>query len=429
MTTSRDDRIRAALGWCLPLVIVIMQTFNLRKGLFTTRDDLLSWDLVLYAGITLVCLPWTLRTVRDITRLGRWLLYVFMALLAYAFVSSLVTLAPTILGMRIDRAYLVMPNVAAFLALLAGVSIVAVMPARLRAAQLWWGAAVLVVTSYATWPAQTDLQGSVRFSTSMGGAAVIYIALLITAAIFIGAAFAGVHRWVSVIGAALSVAAILFSGSRAGLICFAIFVAILVVGQFRRGRIPRVLWWALGGVVAVLSVTMLVVPELRRMLSLDDPVRVTNLTAAMTAWGESWQTMLFGQGSGRVWPWYTFEARYFGGPPLLIDTPWGDVLVHPHSTFLVVLVELGLVGLVVWLAFVVLLVRGLLNAREQGKAVYLVMAAIVAGIPGFLFDTYLFKNLTIAFWWWAVLISVVGFGSLAKPTTEQDQFNAASAAS
>lgn len=429
VSETRFERVGAVLGWGLAPAILAMQFANLRRGVFVARDDVLSWELALYAAVIIACLPWTIRALRGLLRPARLAIMAFIVVTGYALVSSLVAQRPMMLGLSIERIYLAMPNIAAIMALAAGCSVVAAMPARWRRSQLWVCSWVLVATSYLSWPSHIADLGSMRLSPGMGGAAVIYMALLPAFAVLLSCALDGHHRLFSAIGAGLAGVAIVLSGSRAGLLCFALFLGAVLVGQIRRGTLPG--WVKVAGAAggAVLAAVIAFVPEGRRLLSTTDVLREINVTAAWRAWTQSWSTVVFGQGSGRVWPWYSFEAGFFGKMPRLVHTQWGDALPHPHSTVLMVAVELGVVGLVLLACFFGALIWAFVRTRAWGKATFLVVASIVAGLPGLLFDTFLFKNLTIAFWWWAVLISVVGFGSLAHRQPADDQPSAASVAS
>lgn len=134
--------------------------------------------------------------------------------------------------------------------------------------------------------------------------------------------------------------------------------------------------------------------------------------------------MVFGQGVGRIWPWYIYEAADVGLMPRVVTTWWGDALPHPHSTVVWALAELGALGVLLVGLLAGTVVR-LLTARRWGRPTYLVAAAFVAQLPAWLFDTYLIKNFTLALVWWAVLFSVFGFGSLRDtPASAEDDASA-----
>ena len=156
-------------------------------------------------------------------------------------------------------------------------------------------------------------------------------------------------------------------------------------------------WLALAG--AGVAVVVLV-PSLRRLVSLSDPLREQNLISALSWWTRDWQTVVFGAGSGQVWPWFAIDSGLVAAPgERMVPTPAGQVLLSPHSTLLAVVVELGLVGAL--LAGVMVAALGWLAVRTRRDGFTAPLAlALVAGLVAFLFDTYLLKEPGNAFWWW-----------------------------
>lgn len=427
---TRFDRWGAVLGWGLLPFLVFIQTADQRRSIFQPRIDLISIDLVVYAAITLVLLPWTLRGLRQLRREAIWVLFFFLALVCYAFVRSLLDPPPILSGIVVQRPYLVAPNLMALLSMTTAMSFIATMPPHLRRAQLWGASVLIVASSYATWPIHANLSGSTRLAGTLGGAAVIYAALLLAFAVFLACAIEGYLRVWSSVGAFAAAAAILLSGSRAGLVCSGAFVLVAGIGQLRGRSIPRWIWWALGAAGVAFAAFLTFFPEASHLLSTQDELRRTNAGTSWRAWTESWVSIVFGQGSGRVWPWYPFEAGYFDLMPRLIWTDWGEALPHPHSTYFLITVELGLAGLVLLLLAIGSTWFCLWRTRRE-RATYLAVAAVSVSVLGWFFDTFLFRNYPLALCWWMTLISVVGFGSLGKPTTKVTdvQFSAESAAS
>lgn len=418
-TLTPADSLRRVLGWLIVPVIIVMQFVDLRRGLFAASKSLVSVDLVLYSAVVVVCLPWTIKSLRTTASALWWVMVPFVTLCGYALVSALFvrppevfligygTGLPTVSGLVPERIDLVMPTIMALLALAAAASLVAVMPARLRLRQLWVASAVLVATTYLSWPRR--IGESDRLSAGIGGAAVIFSALLLTLAMFLASYRAGLWRVASLVGAGMSALAIVLSGSRSGLICLVVFIVVAFAGLVAKRTLPRPVAWGIGALVAVLGALLVLIPEAQRLLSFSDELRQINLRASWVAWTESWHSLLLGQGSGRVWPWYLYESTELPIVPRIVTTTWGEALPHAHSTFLAVLVELGLVGFVVLAVMLVGVGRILVVGKRWGRPSFLVAAAIVATIPGWLFDTFLIKNFPLALWWWFVLIAVFGF--------------------
>lgn len=419
-----SDRARTVVGWLIVPALIAVQFVDLRHAVLGRGRGLFSIDVVLYLGLFLAGLPWSLRAFKRLEKRVKWIISAFVALGLLALISVLVlsptsvyflsysTGTPVALELHPGRAIMLMPAVMALLALGAALSLIAAMPARLRLLQLYVASWTLLVSTYASWPRRIEELRSLRLSPGMAGAAVIFTALMLTMSIFLACYLMGRWRVPSLVGAGLSLVGILLSGSRAGLICLVLFVVLLLLGMGRRRKFPRSVLWAFGGFAVLLATLVAVVPEARRLFSLADDLREMNLHASIYAFTQSWDSVLFGQGFGRIWPWYTYESLNLGFIPRVTTTWWGDALPHPHSTFLLAMSELGLLGLALLCVVAWLVIRLLSVARSWGRASYMVAAAIAAQLPAWLFDTYLFKNFPLAFWWWAVLFSVLGFGAL-----------------
>ena len=214
---------------------------------------------------------------------------------------------------------------------------------------------------------------------------------------------------------ALSLGCVLMTGSRAGLLTLLVLTVMAMAWVGASRLRPRALPWALS-ILALGALVVLTTPA-RRVLSLSDPARWVNLQTSTRAWVQDPWQVLVGVGSGRMWPWYAFEARYFwlpwGGQ---LHTPIGELLTNPHSVFLGVAIELGLLGLVL-VAFVLLVpVQALVRLRRtrpsRSHAATGVLLALAATPVAFLFDYYLLKNFAVSFWWWVALFA--GSSALAR---------------
>ncbi len=394
----------------MPLLIAVQHFADMRHGLFFERTDLISIDLALYTTTALVLLPYAIGSLKTISKPMKTIIWVFLVFIGYGLISVVVEKKIMLLGVTIPKIYAAMPLIMATLVMLATLNIVATTPAAFRIRQMWWSAVVLVISSYLMWPVRAQEVGSPRFTSGFGGAAVIYMALLLAAAIFLASIVTNYHRQWSIFGLVLAVFGIIASGSRGGMVALTGYLVILVVGQLRKNhQLPRRFWPTIVGAGVIFTAVMMLVPEVRRVFSFSDRLRTNNLASSLTAWQESWQVMFFGRGVGQFWTWYAFEASYLPTLPRQVPNKWGMALPHSHSTLLFALVEMGIFGLLILLALLWLVAKNLSWAYRESKAAFVIIAAIVATIPGLLFDTYLVKNFPIAFWWWFVLISVVGY--------------------
>ena len=139
-----------------------------------------------------------------------------------------------------------------------------------------------------------------------------------------------------------------------------------------------------------------------------DVGRLSSARGSWDAWTESPASLIFGRGSGELWPWLSFEH---GSVPLIKDTylqstEWGELLYHPHSVFLGVAAELGLVGLALLALVLTELVSRCIGVIREGGELSLPAFALLLSIPAFAVEYYLFRGFPTALLWWAVAWSM-----------------------
>ncbi|MGA4506761.1 hypothetical protein ACQB6R_00310 [Propionibacteriaceae bacterium G1746] len=421
--------VRNLAGWALLPALVVMQFFDLRRGLvgpdWTWSAFLVGYALVVVAGLPLV---WS--RLREVGRPGWVAIGAFTAVLAYAAVSAVVS-GQSLVTSRTSPAVVppdtftgpllvhrLVPLATAWLTMAAAVVAVLLVPAGQRLARLWWAAVALVLTSLVAWPRAVLVHDSPRLATGMGGSATIHLVFLLCAGVFMGAAMAGHRvRW-SLVGATSSVLCVVLTGSRAGVLTLAVFV--VVVLAWLGGRINRRLaGLVLAGVVLVGAAVVAFVPAARHVLVFGDELRQRNLATAWSVFTESPTNVLVGVGSGRLWPWYSFDARWYVVPWRgEVGSSAGVVLTNPHSVLLGVGVELGMVGLAMVGVLVAVLVWRAVQVWRRpvdGASASLlpgdswrdgIVLALAAGLVAFAFDFYLFKNFAVSFWWWVCFAAV-----------------------
>lgn len=228
-------------------------------------------------------------------------------------------------------------------------------------------------------------------------------------------------RLVGVVAALILAVALLGLGSRAGLLCLGIFV----VGITLTISSPRQKLLVMGCVVVtMLMAGSLVFSRARsdRLMTLEDASRATTY---MTAWdfvqSRPLDVAITGPGYGSWWPWYLAEVDDTEGIMAGQQnwTPYGPVLYHPHSTVLLLVVELGAVGIllifIMWRAFG----RTMLEIRGSGRIPILATGVVASGFSMF-FDLYLFRSpIPSALWW----IFVFGLFRILdqRPDDKQDE--------
>ncbi|GAA1397972.1 hypothetical protein GCM10009599_28070 [Luteococcus peritonei] len=400
-----------------------MQFVNLRVGVHG-RPAVWSLFLIGFTAVSVVTLPWLVRRGQR-TRAGNLVLGAAVLLFGWALWSAWHTPLPRLFKPRaeVTRIYLVVPVVTSFVTLFAAWGLAAMIgPARRRL--VLWQAAMLIPLSSVLAGARTIVSThSVRLGTGMGGAAIFHVALLLAGAVLLASALRGERRGWSALGAALCLVEIMLTASRSGLLSLLVFGGLLSLFLLLRGRGLQVLAMV-AAVVACAALAMVALPATRRLLQVHDTFRMANYETAWRTWSATGHNIWLGVGSGRMWPWYPFET---GAIPVpwrgAIQTGFGRSLTNPHSLYLGVLAELGLVGLALLLVVVATVVwqavRGGRRLLGLGKKAdrqdfmaalseLVVPLALVATLVAFAFDHYLLKNFAISFWWWLVLACTWG---------------------
>ncbi|WP_181833749.1 O-antigen ligase family protein [Acidipropionibacterium virtanenii] len=403
----------------LSALMVVETFFDLRRSL-APSPWLWNSYLIVYLVAALACLVLA-AMIRGagghpvaFSRAGWAVVVAAAALMAYCLVSSCLTPRPRVSYVTVPRAYLVVPTLTAMATLLLAVTAVRALPDRPVHRLLWWPAAVTLVCSFVQWPRSALVHGSPRLATGMGGSAVVHVPLLLATGVVLAAFLAGWHRWWSLALTVMGAAAVVLTGSRSGVVCLVLAGAVVCLQWLRSRRA-----WLVAGIVAVVAGAVVVaVPMLHRLLNPTDELRAKNLETAITFWTATPKHVLLGVGSGRLWPWYAFDSHLLRTPWRgLVGTQWGPALNSSHSTFLQVLVELGLAGMLLLLPVVtvpvLILVRRLwpgLRGVARPVPDVVTLVALAATIPAFFLDTYLLKNYGASLWWWLVILCCLRAG-------------------
>lgn len=414
--------------------LAVMQLANLRMGL-DGRPAIISLFLIGFAALTVLTLPWLLRP-RLRTPWGNAVLSSILLLLSWALWSAWRTPLPRMFTppVQVGRIHLVVPVVTAMVTTTAAWGLAAAVGARLRTEVLWRCSMLLAASTLIAGPRTMLSTHTLRLGTGMGGAAIYHVVLLLAGAVLLAAFLRGDRsRW-SLAGAVICLLGVVLTGSRAGLLTLLVFLGALGGVLVLRGR-SRIVLTILVGLAVLLVTAMWLVPPLRRLMEPREQFRMANYETALRTWQESSHNLWLGVGSGRMWPWYYFES---GAAPVpwrgVIQTGFGRSLTNPHSLYLGVLAELGLVGA----ALLAVLVAGVLwhvvlawrtiskvgwgaSGAGLGEALstLVVPLALASSLVAFGLDHYLLKNFAVSFWWWFVLASTWGLRSAAPDSSRR----------
>lgn len=408
-------------GWLvLPVLLLLNLLYSQRVlnlgGLHLTVFALVALALVIVGLALSPALPGR----GALWQQSKWLVCSFMVLLVWLAISgigrqrliSLPEIGFPMTELPTWVAYI--PLAEAALALAAAWLMVAALRGEdIKAGLFWFVLAMLICGVIGQYRAlgRSDQGGSSRLSTGLGGAAVLPVVMILVLAAAIGLAMVGYRRLWSGLFAVGAFVELVLTGSRSGLGMAGLFLVLAVVAWWFRGepsRKQRIVALVLV-LLAIATAVVLVValPELARVVNLSDPARANNLQMGWRLASSSPQTLIFGVGSGVIWPWYAIDAGlipFDSTPTGAIAVPGidGHVLSSAHSVYGGILVEGGLVGFALLLIPIVLLLRKTYRARKDPLAGTLLLG-LVATLLAFFFDTYLVKNFALAWVWWLAL--------------------------
>jgi len=296
----------------------------------------------------------------------------------------------------------IFPLVLAFLAMVVPYKLTALIGSiRKRPQQSIFRFSVLITVSLSTYAVRLHLDdvADSRLASPLGGAADVHVGLLLTLAAYVACAKSGYRRILSLSLAAITIALIILTGSRAGLASALILSFLMALDARRPGRSVTI-FASLG----VVFVALLQILPTDRFGSAQDTARGDNLLSGLHILdGSSMSNVIFGQGSGRVWPWYGYENGSIDFDRTgLVQTDFGYLLTNPHSVILGTLVELGIVGLTALLLIFFVILRGYRNSKRFRDRDFLstLFLGILWTLPSFTLNYYLFKGFPGAFIWW-----------------------------
>ena len=197
---------------------------------------------------------------------------------------------------------------------------------------------------------------------------------------------------------------LLGSGSRSALICLTLFLLFLSISL--RGRV-KLIAVSLVLIVCVTTGTVLATKAKADRLLVSDPMREwTYATSLNIVSNQTMMHRIFGDGYGHWWPWYVVDVEGGGAQVtgrVIQSTNYGPTLYHPHSLFLISWVELGIIGLIPFVALMVFLLQMGFGARSEPRIAPL-LCSLAALVPAFGIDTFLVKSVRQNLVWWCFVL-------------------------
>lgn len=194
-------------------------------------------------------------------------------------------------------------------------------------------------------------------------------------------------------------------GSRAGLLLFFLFFILVVL--FMKNRKQAAISVALMFIVALAAGGLFFSrAKTDRLQTLEDTSRSDTYQTSFTIIDRRDNNInILGSGYASYWPWYipdVQDARKIGQYYNLVWNPYGNLLYHPHSTFLLFILELGLPGLIyflfLWVIFFILLLSNISNGEF-----HIFNCSIFASGISMFFDFFIFKSPQVNTIWWIFL--------------------------
>jgi hypothetical protein len=189
--------------------------------------------------------------------------------------------------------------------------------------------------------------------------------------------------------------------SRGAMLSLAVFC--LFSTLTRRTTFTKLLWCTIAAsCITVSAFFIFSETEAERVANLQDIERSGTHEVAFDIICSRGLYSLVGTGYGGVWSWYLPDVEDGGAYAtnrFLISTPKGEVLFNPHSVMLMLVVELGVVGLL--FAFKLLeLPLYLVIVSWRRKYFTGLACGLVGSIPALFLDFPVFKYWPMSFFWW-----------------------------
>jgi O-antigen ligase len=200
-------------------------------------------------------------------------------------------------------------------------------------------------------------------------------------------------------------------GSRAALLIMGLFFLCLIF--FMKNKKQAIIA-AIMMIILISTATIIIYSRASsdRIKSFEDTTRSdTYLTSFQIISHRNTELNITGSGYGSYWSWYLTDMDDMrvgagNGAPVILVYPFGYLLYHPHSTFLLCVVELGIPGLIYFSILWIVLVRLLRNRQGIESAIF--NSGIFASGFSMFFDFFIFKGGQLSLIWWVYL-----FGALA----------------
>jgi len=256
-----------------------------------------------------------------------------------------------------------------------------------------------------------------RLSTSIGGAAVLHVPLLLTMSVYLANIKVNYKKARSILLFSISMIFIVLTGSRTG---FFIMVLFIILNIINIKKPLRTLGFS--AFIGFLSLLIYRFLPTDRYLYLSGGARSINTETSISVIKDPSFNPFFGKGSGSIWPWFAYESGYLPvNLSSLIETGYGLALSNPHSVFMGTIVELGIIALIPLILIFTIILKALFNSfKKRDMYTTTIIMGVLCTTPAFTLDYYLFKNFAVStIWWHFVFLAVsIPYINNKKPKEE-----------
>lgn len=218
-------------------------------------------------------------------------------------------------------------------------------------------------------------------------------------------------RLISIITGFIICLALIGTGSRATLISLGLYLLMLLIFFRKANKVSVALLILLILVAAMYIVFSKATPQ--RLTIFADPIRELTYETGFRFFNKGTMLQkLVGRGYGAIWPWYRMDMQLsYTSYRTQIFTEMGYSAYHPHSVFMMLLSEMGIIGVVFWLLYWIALLKIGVELLRKKTPIFIYYAGIISSSIVMLFDLLIVKNFIISAIYWMFFFTTLKVAS------------------
>lgn len=258
--------------------------------------------------------------------------------------------------------------------------------------------------------------GESRFSGQIGGAAIIHMAIIPCIAVFVNNLSSKKKKIRSLFFLIVNFTSLMYTESRMALMTLILFFVLYNIQKLTKRKI--ILAMVVGLILLILLISLSSSSSRFATLGLTDSARSINTESSLLLATDTPLKFIFGNGYGNVWSWSSFQQGIRPSNFLYnswLSTQHGPIMYHAHSIFNNLITELGLLGLVPYLIFLLIILRVWFNSKVENNEVKTTMlSTLIATIPSMHSDLFWFRNWEVSFIWFFFFFLTISYSSSDK---------------